>query len=112
MNDEILMKLIEIMQNLSPQLWDILMRKVYTEIYWGFGWAAGLGTLVYLGIKNKQKLIDSVDSSDTWSWSDGFDVVYWIVQVFLIMLSVVLVNDAIVTLLNPEYYALKLLLNQ
>ena len=112
MSDTMVMKLIEMMQTLSPQLWGILMRQVQVELAVSVGWSVILGGLAAFLWRNKQKIADRVDDDIYWSWDGEVSPIFYIFEVMLVFLTLLILSWVVQTMVNPEYYALKLLLGQ
>ena len=117
-NEELILKLIETIQNLAPELWKILLKQAYTEAFAKMLWGIGFGFAAYKlnGIVKRyipRKIKEEADKSYYYQQDD---FVTWKIAasitacVILVLLAVGYIFSAIMWLYNPEFYAIRFIL--
>lgn len=96
-----LKELLDILKEISPEVWDILIRQAYVEVFTKLCLGTFLATCVYVSFaKVKPKL----ETDDQW--------IALLVSFVFGLLSFACFLDALKWVLNPEFYALRFLLQQ
>jgi len=108
----LLQQLLDFLKTTSPLVWSVLIRQVYVNIVSNFLWAIGAGIacvfLEKLGKKSWAKYEEEGDYSD---WN-VVSVLSYIGSVSGGVITLALVIDSIMKLINPQYYAIQLILIQ
>lgn len=109
MIDEVLRKLIEFLQEVSPLVWQALVKQVYVEAFSKFAW----GALLLIGAFFLVKLAAKVKAAYKEEYQDGAEditagLVYFI-SLFVGVVGFAFVVSALKWVANPEYYAIRLL---
>lgn len=107
--EELLDRLIGIVQETAPYVWAIARRQVVSKIVASAIWATAL-LFTALLLAHLAKRCNKKRAKDTYGdW--GMWMAYSIVGVVLAMIAALgLTTDIVKWLINPDYYAIKLLL--
>lgn len=108
--EDIINRLIDLVINTAPKVWAIAMRQVYTNVILDAMWAVALAVVIYLGTRLTKvgARMKHEDNCSDWEWRAGVGWALIIIPAFVIM---ILINDMASYLLNPEFTAIKILLN-
>jgi uncharacterized protein YqhQ len=111
--NETIQKLIELFEQLSPKIWAILMKQVYIEatasLFWGLAVGAitlGFSSLGFHHRKKYQKDTYKNDDNSMWAW------ISWGTAGISMIICVLIMISAIQHFANPEFYAIRFLLQQ
>lgn len=103
--DELARDLVEFLKTASPIVWAAFIRQAYVvaaaKLGWAISLAAGCTLLVLIG-----RHVERLDPDD------GFFLFVYFVAVFMGIFTFGLIISALMWALNPEYYAIQLILRQ
>ena len=105
--DEMLLKLIEMIEKASPAVWDIVNRQVYADAFEKFVWAMILlaSSLAFFKLSTLAHR-----NSDSFEWTVVTTILYVLSGIlFLTFLDSVV--DITKMLYNPQFYAIQYLIN-
>jgi hypothetical protein len=108
--NEILVKLIDLVQSTAPLIWAIAVRQVYSQVAESFVYLVIGIILLTLGLKwgiYVKKNYESLDSG----LCGGIIVVAIIALLVGISLTVTNLIDVLQKLINPQFYAIQILLD-
>jgi hypothetical protein len=129
--EQIINRLIELMQQTAPQLWEIARQQVHTQVVLGWLWL-GVGLVLLVGTIATDTLVFRAYRKHNVPrkalYSDGQEYLseghYWdennktpllAFSAFITVIAVVMcfanINDIIARTLSPDYYAIQVLLN-
>lgn len=107
--DELAYVLIEFIREGSPVVMAVLMRQVYVEVVSNFVWAGVLAAAYFIllrfGIYCRSRSGEEYLSD----WEIGM-IVSYILAAIVGLIFPVAINEAVSRLVNPEFYAIQLLL--
>jgi hypothetical protein len=112
MDNELIRKIVEFVEEASPIIWAAVQRQVAVTVVLDLIWAAlflalTIG-LVYGCIRCRNKYLEDTYRNDAYSMSAIFLVLGAAVTTFMF---VFLFNNALSHLLNPDYHAIKILID-
>lgn len=108
--EESIKELIEFIKSIDPDVWEILLRQVYVQIFQGVFWAIATGSGSVASWKFAKKFYIKYKEEGTYStWDLGVGIGYLLSAVFG-LISLALLSSSISMLINPEFYAIKLVL--
>lgn len=100
---DILSELVKFLQEVSPLVWQSLIKQVYSEAFSALIWGVVfLVASVFLFRFSKARLKEN----DT----DFPAIITYIVSIVSFPVSLLLLTDAIQRFINPEYYAIRFIL--
>ena len=109
--DEMLKQLIDMMKTLAPEIWAIYLKQIYVSTIMAWIWS-GISLIIMGGsLYFVTKLVNKYSDTD----DEGYIFISSLfVAIFVVMLIVLGINldMAIRYGLNPEYYAIQLLLGR
>jgi hypothetical protein len=129
--EQIINRLIELMQQTAPQLWEIARQQVHTQVVLGWLWFS-IGLVLLVGtiatvilvfrayrkhnVPRKALYSDGREYlSDQHYWNEDHKVPLFVFSTFIIVITVIMclasINDIIARTLSPDYYAIQVLLN-
>ena len=112
MDNTILAELISTIKNLSPMVWEILMKQVYanaaTRLLWGLVMAVGAPIFLIKFIPYASKQCKKEGWASNWDMAQIFA---WIFGIIVSIVGFIILTGALQALYNPEYYAIENLLN-
>ena len=110
MIDTVLQKLVEFVETASPFLWETLYRQVYVQVFQNLFWALILLVLTFASYKLYQYCkVKKEEDGEYSSWEIGIFFGVTVAVIFPI-LSLVCFSEVVVRLMNPNYYAIQLIL--
>jgi hypothetical protein len=107
--DTAIQKLIEFIESKSPFLWETLYKQVYIEIWLNFVWFAVCGGLVVASYKLYKYGLKKKEEDEFSMWEMAA-VGGCCGVVILSVVAVMCFNNGLVRLINPDYYAITLIL--
>lgn len=111
MIDNVLQELIDFLKTASPLIWEALYKQVYVIAWAKLAWVTGLAisavTSVILAKWAHRK--NEEDSLDSW---DGLEAFAYILTGVIVIISFSLLVGAAMRFANPNYYAIRLILQQ
>lgn len=117
MIDQVLQKLIEFLENASPLVWNTLIKQVYVEAFSTIAWAILLIFFCIAALVVAQKLKIEGDKEITKGRYDEDNNPYfgmvWASRLASLILGIVsfsFVITAIQYIINPEYYAIQMII--
>jgi hypothetical protein len=110
MTDEILRELIEFIENASPAVWSTLLKQVRLDAFSGLAWAVVMIVVAVVAFWLASSAYKNDNSRDDWREEKmvGGSIAFVLSSVVAFALSV----DAIMRLVNPEFYAIRFILMQ
>jgi hypothetical protein len=111
MDGTIITELIEFLKTASPVVWQSLIKQVYSEAVSQLAWALALGGSCFGLVKlfihgNKQYKEDNYSEWEKWRW------VSLVGSVLAGFISFGLIVGAVQWFINPEFYAIRFLLEK
>ncbi len=98
--EQLLLKLIELMKELSPQLWAILMKQTYANAFTET--AVGLFVLAMAVFS----IVMLVRAYRDGSLEEYVNIVFWIVAPMTLIIGLIFLCSGLQRYYNPEYYAI------
>ena len=115
MDEELILQLAEVVETASKKLWEIAYKQVYVNIMYDFLWFIAFAVLTFISYKTfKRYWKDAHEKEDRWDDKTGSEIVYvfsGISAVICFLVTFASVGTIIGKFLNPEYYAIKVLLD-
>ena len=109
--EELLWQLVEVAQNVAPELWQIAMRQVQVQAILVTGIAMFCFTLCMVCVGLCVRFVkNSLAGAKESYWDDNFAVPCLGALVTLIA-TLIFAGMAVARTMNPAYYAIKILLN-
>lgn len=100
-------KLIELVINLSPKAWQILVSQAYLEAAAKLLWAAIYWITIYIYHRSRLQIFKKLYDDD------NFDtIIKNIIMIVLFLLAIYYTIDGSMWLSNPEFYAIRWLIYQ
>ena len=114
--EDVLVKLIEFVENASPAIWNVLIQQVFVEAWSGIAWViVWLVVAVVLGIVAKQMYILAEYDPEYGEFENKpYFAIFICVLVFaigFIFIAGALLTSCIKRFVNPDFYAIKFILN-
>lgn len=110
--DTAIQALIEFVKNVAPAMWAVLIRQVYVEAVSNMAWGVAIGIIGWTSFKaGKHVENKEADGDDNYDYG----VVKWMLWGLAGLLALGtfwLFTDAIMHLVNPEFYAIQWLIGQ
>ena len=111
MIEEVLSQLIAFLQEASPLVWATLIKQVYVEAVADLIWAIGLIVVCILLAKlgnygRKESEKDKYSEWGFWFWF------VYLSSAFAVLISFSLFVSALMQFVNPEFYAIRYILQQ
>lgn len=107
--DELTYELIVLIKDGSPVIWALLMRQVYVEVASHLIWAAIMGVSCFVSLRVGSYCRKRGEDDYASDWEMG-TVIAYILAAIAGIVSPVLINGAIMRLINPEFYAIQFVL--
>lgn len=102
MNDEVLSKLIELVETASPVIWAAALRRVYVVVIADLIWGAIFFGFAYAAYRYARHMWDE--------WDDSFPQTVSVVAIALLVLfGALVITSGLMWLGSPEYAAIKFL---
>jgi lipoprotein signal peptidase len=108
--DKVLQELIEFMKSASPVIWQALYKQVYIEAAASFLWAIGLAVLAVVFVRVAKWAMAKKEEDDGYS---DWEIVYGFCYILSCATGIVafsLLVSAIKWIANPEFYAIRFIL--
>ena len=109
MIDEVLRKLIDFLQEVSPLIWSTFIKQVYVEAFANIAWAIGLAVVCVLFAKLGNYGRNCCEENYRWEVGAWFAYIGSTISGFI---SFGLLVSAIMHLANPEFYAIRYIISQ
>lgn len=112
--ENVIFELINMLENIAPEIWGVLLKQVYIEATMKLVWAGIFGIIVFVIYKFLMKAKKNYEEE----WGDGFYndegkwILYALASVFPIILGLFNFVDGIMWFMNPEFYAIRFLLEK
>lgn len=103
MNDEVLLKLIEMVESASPVIWDAALRHVYVVVVADLIWGIILLGSAYAVYRFARRMWDEWDNDDP-------QIISVIVIALLVLFGALVITSGLMWLGSPEYAAIRFLL--
>lgn len=104
--DNLLRELIEAIKNLAPEVWAIYVRQnsvyIFSDIFWSIACFIGALYLWKKGMFIRER-DDYDDEMIAW--------LFWALAICLLLIGLICTCYAIMRAINPEYYAIQMLLH-
>ena len=104
-------ELIELLKNIAPQVWEILIRQVYVDAFSYMAWSVVLAIASILLGKHAKYFFKKYQSGNEWNDYDFPAILLAIVAVVSTIIAVMLLFISIKEIINPEFYAIQYLIN-
>ena len=116
MDEKLILRLIDIVETASEKLWGIAYRQVYVDIVHDFLWFVSFAVLAFVLYKTFKRYWKEAHKEKESRWDDktGSEIAFVLSGLgiaFCFMVLFISVGEIIGKLINPEYYAIKVLLD-
>ena len=116
MDEALILRLIDVVETASKKLWGIAYRQVYVNMVFDFLWVVGLAVTVYVLYRISKYCWKETHKETEGRWSDktGSEMGFVFSGIGIgscFIFIIVCVGSIVGKLINPEYYAIKVLLD-
>jgi len=109
---DVLAQLVEFVENAAPMVWAIARRQVVVSIAEHILWFLGVGGFAWWGIRLGKKWRKSFVADEILDTPEGFAVMLAVIFAYIaVPVAFGLLIAIISRLVNPDFYAIQLLLN-
>jgi len=105
------LELIKLLKDVSPMIWESILKQVYVEAYNDLMWSVLWFSLFGVLLRFKIQIVEYINEDVEYALEDLAKFFYVLLLVVSPLIAFALVGGALKQFANPEFYAIRYLIN-